>query len=142
MEFKLFDGLIVISGELKDFFLKDLSLKMNILEVPILINYYEETLDENDFRIIKPNLVYTGSLRNDKDGVLILIKAFFKILPNHPNVRFILTGDLESSADKEKILALIDKLGIKGKSGICRICFESRIDRNYIYCICLIVGKT
>ena len=38
LEFKLFDGLIVISGELKDFFLKDLFLKMNILEVPILIN--------------------------------------------------------------------------------------------------------
>ena len=114
-EFKLFDGIIVISGALKDFFLKDLSLKTKVLEVPILINISEKPLIKNEPGLIEPNMVYTGSLLNNKDGVLTIIKAFVKVLPNHPNAKLILTGDLEKSVDKKIILSLIDELSIKEK---------------------------
>lgn len=114
-EFKLFDGLIVISGALKDFFIKDLSLKTKVLEIPILINISEKSLIKNEPGLIKPNLVYTGSLLNNKDGILTIIKAFVKVLPSHPNTRLILTGDLEKSVDKKIILSLIDELHINEK---------------------------
>jgi len=115
IEFKLFDGLIVISGALKDFFSKDLSLHTKLLEVPILIDSFKASSDKTDLKTIKPNLVYTGSLCNDKDGVFILIKAYARIIKEHQNVRLIMTGDLDESPDKEKILTLIDRLNIKGK---------------------------
>lgn len=114
-EFKLFDGLMVISGALKDFFLKDLLLKIKITEVPILIDSTKGTFDNNGLITIKPNLVYTGSLLDHKDGVIIIIKAFARILQNHPEISLIMTGDLEGSINKEEILSLIDKLNLKGK---------------------------
>jgi glycosyltransferase involved in cell wall biosynthesis len=114
-EFKMFDGIIVISGALKDFFSKDLSLHTKLLEVPILIDSYKASSDKTELKAIKPNLVYTGSLCNDKDGVFILIKAYARIIKEHQDVRLIMTGDLDESPDKEKILTLIDALNIKGK---------------------------
>ncbi len=113
-EFKLFDGMTVISGALKDFFLKDLLLHTKIAEVPILIDCTNATLNKNS-PTIKPTLVYTGSLLDHKDGVIIIIKAFARILQNHPEVKLIMTGNLDESVDKEEILLHIDKLNLKGK---------------------------
>ena len=114
-EFKMFDGLIVISGALKEFFLKDLLLTTKIVEIPILIDSTKGTLNNNGVATIKPNLVYTGSLLDHKDGVTIILKAFARILKNHPELCLIMTGDLEGSVNKMEILTLIDKLDLTGK---------------------------
>lgn len=114
-EFQLFDGLLVISETLKDFFLNNLSLKMKVLVVPILINSSNAKLNKHSPATIEPNLIYTGSLINKKDGILIIIKAFSRILKENRNLRLKLTGEIANSIDKEKILTLIDNLGIKGK---------------------------
>lgn len=113
MEFQLFDGILVISEALKDFFMNDLVLKARIEEIPILIesNGIKNGVDVS--QTIRPTLVYTGSLLNQKDGVLTIIKAFKKILRNHPGVKLILTGDLQRSVDKEEIILLIEKLELK-----------------------------
>ncbi len=113
-EFKLFDGLMVISGALKDFFLKDLSLKIKIVEVPIIIDT-SNNIFNNGSLPVKRNLVYTGSLLDHKDGVIIIIKAFARILRNNPELNLVLTGDLETSVSKSEILSLIDELDLKGK---------------------------
>jgi glycosyltransferase involved in cell wall biosynthesis len=114
-EFRLFDGLIVVSAALKDFFLRDLSLKIKILEVPILINSIEDPMNMNDLSESSSTLVYTGSLLNNKDGILIILMAFAKILQEHPNVKLIMTGDLDGSVDKEIIIAKLNVLNIKNK---------------------------
>jgi glycosyltransferase involved in cell wall biosynthesis len=113
-EFKLFDGLIVISGALKDFFLKDLALTTRIVEVPIIIDTSRE-ISTNGSLPVRRNLVYTGSLLDHKDGVIIIIRAFARILRNNPDLTLVLTGDLEASVSRSEILALIDQLDIKGK---------------------------
>jgi glycosyltransferase involved in cell wall biosynthesis len=113
-EFKLFDGLIVISGALKDFFLKDLSLKTKIVEVPIIIDTSNNIFNNGPSQV-KPNLVYTGSLLDHKDGVIIIIRAFARILQNNPVISLVLTGDLEASTSRAEILSVIDELGLKGK---------------------------
>lgn len=111
-EFKLFDGIMVISSQLKKFFLTDLSLQTKIIEIPILIDSSKDILSNNDMKTIKPTLVYTGSLLDYKDGVTIIIKAFAGILKKYPQLKLILTGDLNKSDDKEGILSLIDKLNL------------------------------
>ena len=113
-EFKLFDGLMVISGALKDFFLKDLSLKIKIVEVPIIIDS-SNYISNNGSSPVRRNLVYTGSLLDHKDGVLIIIRAFARILRNNPDLILVLTGDLEASVSRSEILSLIDELNLKGK---------------------------
>lgn len=114
-EFRLFDGMIAISGALKDFFQKDLGLKVKILEVPILVDSNNLTRSKNGHETIKTNLVYTGSLLDHKDGVITIIKAFARILKNHPDFKLVMTGDLNGSVNKPEILNLIDTLDVAGK---------------------------
>lgn len=112
-EFKLYDGIIVISSQLKRFFLNDFSLKTKIIEVPILIDSSNDILLNDKIKKIEPNLVYTGSLSDRKDGVVAIIKAFAEILKKYPNIKLILTGDINQSDVKEEILFLIDTLNLR-----------------------------
>jgi glycosyltransferase involved in cell wall biosynthesis len=114
-EFRLFDGMIAISGALKDFFQKDLGLKLKIIEVPILIDCNTMPSVKNGHGSKKTNLVYTGSLLDHKDGVITIIKAFARILKDHPDLKLVMTGDLNGSVSKTAILNLIDNLELKGK---------------------------
>ncbi|MGE5456925.1 MAG: glycosyltransferase family 4 protein, partial [Methanococcaceae archaeon] len=114
-EFKLFDGLIVISGTLKDFFSKEMLLRIKMVEVPILIDSTKRSPGKNGSTTIKPNLVYTGSLLDHKDGVINIVKAFARVVQDHPDVSLILTGNIDGSVDKPEILSLIDKLDLAGK---------------------------
>ncbi len=111
-EFNLFHGIIVISDTLRDFFIKDLSLKVKILEVPILIDNKNHSLDKRNISV-EPNLVYTGSLIDRKDGILIIIKAFSRIAESFPHIRLIMTGDINSSPDKEKVFEYLETYKIK-----------------------------
>jgi glycosyltransferase involved in cell wall biosynthesis len=115
LEFKLFDGIMVISSALKEFFANDLLLNTQIEEVPILIDNPENISNNGFSPQRKPILVYTGSLLDNKDGVITIIKAFSKILQNHPDARLVLTGDIERSADRGKILSAINELSLNGK---------------------------
>jgi glycosyltransferase involved in cell wall biosynthesis len=114
-EFRLFDGMIAISGALKDFFQKDLGLELKIIEVPILIDCSILSLNENGHPVKKTNLVYTGSLRDHKDGVITIIKAFGRLLENHPDLKLVMTGDLNGSVSKTEILDQINSLKLNDK---------------------------
>lgn len=114
-EFRLFDGMIAISGALKEFFQKDLGLNLKIIEVPILIDCSTLTGVKNGHAVNKTNLVYTGSLLEHKDGVITIIKAFDRILKNHPDLKLVMTGDLNGSVSKTAILNLVDNLKLHGK---------------------------
>lgn len=140
-EYRLFDGLIVISEELKTFFSKDLSLKAKILEIPILINNKETRAVDNDLIKINPHLVYTGSLIDKKDGILNIIKAFAMILEEHPNSKLIMTGDVNKSTDKKKILRLIHELCIKDKIELTGYISKEKLNEITSTAIALILAK-
>jgi len=107
-EFRLFDGMIVISRELKDFFSRDMKLNLKMIEVPILVE--TNSISKNGIPARKANLVYTGSLLEHKDGVTTIIRAFARILPDHPGLKLIMTGNIEGSVSKKEILDLIQSL--------------------------------
>lgn len=107
--FSLHDGMIVISKSLKDFFQKDLNIKLKYHVTPILIEN-EDELKENN---ITNNILYTGSLLDHKDGVIILIKAFSRIIKHKPDLCLVMTGNLNKTKDKEKILNAIKEEGIE-----------------------------
>jgi glycosyltransferase involved in cell wall biosynthesis len=113
-EFRMFDGLIVISPALVDFFSRELNLKTRIIEIPILIGNAGMNKLSAGMDGYSPVFVYTGSLIDHKDGVVIIIEAFAKVVSSYPDARLILTGDIERSGDRNLILETIDKLGIKG----------------------------
>lgn len=109
--FSLFDGIIVISETLKEFFKYDLNVKTKYYVNPILI----EDKIKNSKRSISNNIVYTGSLLDHKDGILTLVKAFSKVVKCYPDLRLVMTGNLENSADKKNILGEIKRARIESK---------------------------
>jgi glycosyltransferase involved in cell wall biosynthesis len=110
-EYKMYDGLIVITERLKDLFTKEFSIKAKILIVPILSNSCmlgsKKILNKK-----KRTLVYTGSLHDHKDGITIILKAFAKILETHTDIKLIMTGDLDKTSNKQNILNLVNELKI------------------------------
>ena len=84
-EYRLFDGILVISKTLGDFFQKEMSLKIKTFDIPILIDSDKINPDHHLSVKVKPNLVYTGSLLHYKDGVLTIIKAFSIIMQKNRN---------------------------------------------------------
>lgn len=141
LEFKLFDGLMVISDALKSFFINDLSIKINIIKVPILVDSSKEELNRYGLLTIRSSLVYSGSLENQKDGIFIIIKAFAKIIQNHSYLELILTGDLNKSCDKEEVLSLIDKLNLIGKVKLAGYVSKEKLNEFTYTALALLSAK-
>ena len=111
-EYRLFDGLITITKPLQKFYSQELSLPTNSLNIPIIIDKNAIKKFRKDDGNHSANFVYTGSLIDEKDGVLIIIKAFSIVQKKYSNIRLTMTGDIENSPDKDKILALIQELSL------------------------------
>jgi glycosyltransferase involved in cell wall biosynthesis len=139
-EFRLFDGLMVISPALKQFFQNDMSLKIRVAEVPIIIDSSQEKPSKNN-REGSPLLVYTGSLLDHKDGVTIILKAFAMVVKKHPSARLIMAGDLNSSPDKVKILSVMKQLRIDDKTEFTGYVSKERLHEIKSQASMLVVAK-
>lgn len=108
--FPIFDGVIVISDALKDLAKKYCTPKCIIQKIPILVDYDEYNLSNNLFSSEYPYIFHSGTLYEQKDGILGMIEAFgiANQSLNH-KIRFILTGTIEKSPHAGKIKVLIDK---------------------------------
>ncbi len=107
--FNLNDGIIVISRSLEEFFFRDLSINCSYHIIPILIEHF----DEKPEYTINNNIVYTGSLLDSKDGVIRLLQAFSKVLKKDSSLGLVMTGDLNRTKDKERIISTIKEEGIE-----------------------------
>ncbi|MEI7526678.1 MAG: glycosyltransferase, partial [Mariniphaga sp.] len=88
------------------------------IKVPVLA---EEKLDSEPLEPAQtlpesPYILHTGSLSDKKDGITGMLKAFALALPElAQEVKFVMTGYIEYSNDKLKILEVIDKFKIREK---------------------------
>ncbi|MCX6232336.1 MAG: glycosyltransferase [Bacteroidetes bacterium] len=118
VKYSIFDGIVVISETLLNFFTLDYPVKAKIIVLPIITEI--KTNSETVFSEISNNLVYTGSLSQKKDGILTIIKAFASINYKYPTIKLILTGDLRFSDVKMEVIDFIkekeldDKIIFKG----------------------------
>jgi glycosyltransferase involved in cell wall biosynthesis len=139
-EFRLFDGLMVISPALRQFFQNDMSLNIRVAEVPIII----DSSQDKPLEIKKeenPLLVYTGSLLDHKDGVTIILKAFARVVKKHPSARLIMAGDLNSSPDKGRILSVMKQLMIDDKTEFTGYVSKERLHELKSKASMLVVAK-
>ena len=107
--FSLYDGIMVISVTLKEFLQKELNINCRYHIIPILVGNTDKKTESK----VSNNIVYTGSLIDHKDGILLLLKAFSKIIKHYPHYRLVMTGNLNNSNDKEKILLAIKEENIE-----------------------------
>jgi len=120
--YKRIDALFAISYFLQEKYKTVVSKKAQVYLIPVIVD---------DKEIYKPevkrtrNLVYTGPLNQKKDGILTIIKSFTKIADEYKDINLIMTGNLEKSSDREKILELVENSPFKE-----RMCFKGFVSRE------------
>lgn len=139
--FKKFDGHIVISEALYEV-AKQYS-KMPIIKVPIIIDTEISKTINNDTSPVKtPYIFHSGTLTERKDGVCGMLEAFGIAKPSLPeNVRFVLTGNINNSPDKEKIKEIINKYHIENSVDFVGYLDTETLRRYQKYCSLVIINK-
>ncbi len=116
-----FDGLYVISDKLRDFFLPYNNKIEKILTV-VDTNFFNSTSTKYfDFNYI----AYCGTMRGNKDGVPLLIRAFARIILDFPDYKLVLIGDNSDQNSIKEVINTICNLKIKDK-----VIFTGLIDRE------------
>jgi glycosyltransferase involved in cell wall biosynthesis len=88
----LFDGMIIMTRSLENYYVPLMKKKSKYLKVPILVDAarFENVAPAN---IDGPYIAYCGDPTGNKDGVPILIEAFSLIAQKHPDVKLYIIGD-------------------------------------------------
>ena len=115
-QFPLCDGFIAISDALVTLAEKYKRTNAKVLKVPILVDFEKYCLTDQSNKVDIPYIFHSGTLYEQKDGILGMIEAFGIALRQIPfPIRFISTGKMENSPHKEAIHGLIEKYQLKDK---------------------------
>lgn len=109
-----YDGMICISQPLYDLANKYIKPKALLIKVPILVDAEVFDKDQINIYVESPFIFHSGTLTEQKDGILGAIEAFAMANNALPyNINFVLTGNLEKSQDCHKIKELISKYSLQ-----------------------------
>ncbi|MDF9796750.1 glycosyltransferase involved in cell wall biosynthesis [Catalinimonas alkaloidigena] len=108
----LYDGLIVISNNLKSFYEEQIGDKVSYALIPVLV-------DCQEFTSIPANkesyVAYAGNLSQDKDGLYTQLEAFAQASRKFPELKFYIIGKAQRQQTKEKADEIIKELKIQDK---------------------------
>ena len=108
--YKLFDGLIVMTKPLMEYFKDKVRKNCQLFGMPM-------TVDMERFAISKKEseygnyIAYCGNMAGNKDGVLNLIDAFNIVSHKIPSVKLLLIGGSSSPDDWENIVDTVKTIG-------------------------------
>lgn len=115
-QFPLCDGFIAISDALVILAEKYKRTNAKVQKVPILVDFEKYCITDKSNEVDVPYIFHSGTLYEQKDGILGMIEAFGIALRQIPfPIRFIFTGKIENSPHKEAIHGLIEKYQLKDK---------------------------
>ena len=108
--FPIFDGVIPISDALAEIAKQYCNPKCLIQKIPILVDYDKYNLPDNSSLAEYPYMFHSGTLYEQKDGILGMIEAFgIATQKLNYKIHFVLTGSLENSPHSKEIQSLIEK---------------------------------
>jgi glycosyltransferase involved in cell wall biosynthesis len=118
---KLFDGFLVISKALQEYFKPYLRENIKLFLLPILVEPDRFNYQDN---YLQNYISYCGSMQGDKDGVPILIEAFSKISNRFQDFKLQLIGDTSFLGFKQ-LKDRIEELKIEDN-----VVFTGRVERE------------
>ena len=122
---KLFDGMIVMTQPLMDYFRPLVRKKCKLVKIPM-------TVDISRFDNVSSNnqygdyVAYCGYMGGNKDGVENLLEAFTYVEKKYPNFKLILAGSASSNEEFEKLKNKAKDFGLRN------VIFAGRVSRNEI----------
>lgn len=126
LHYRLFDGSFLMTKTLVNYFDNNKLVTKPILHVPMTVEVDRFSHSPEEKGSSK-EIVYTGMLDDKKDGTDILIKAFSKISPEHPEYFLSLYGEASSPADNKRYAEMAEQLNVRDK-----IRFHGRVSRDLI----------
>lgn len=107
-QFPRLDGIVSISDALLSLARTYTLSTCKHIKVPIMVDFAQYYLPDNSAKANVPYIFHSGTLYQQKDGILGMIEAFGMAIQkiNYP-VKFISTGNLEKSPHKDEIERLI-----------------------------------
>lgn len=124
LHYHLFNGYLLITNALVEYFSKEISKTKPKLHVPMMVDF--ERFDKK--RLIKTKrkeIVYCGILSAKKDGVDILIRAFKDLSDRDLEFTLSLYGQARSEKSLNKFLLLVKELDLEQK-----VSFYGQINRD------------
>ena len=110
---RCFDGMVVISDELKRYFQSKMKKRIKIKVVPIIIEPERFNIKNSNFKINEDYIAYCGYMWGDKDGIPILIESFSKIVRKFKDLKLLLVGDTSNEVEYGKLKEKIKNLNIE-----------------------------
>ncbi|MBN1460290.1 MAG: glycosyltransferase family 4 protein [Armatimonadetes bacterium] len=113
--YRLFDGVIVISGYLERHMRPLLRAKTGMLRVPIFVDadaFAQATSAEAD----NPVVAYCGILNEAKDGVITLMRSFALATHDIPDARLLLIGDSYAESNIPRFRSVAAEIGIADRT--------------------------
>lgn len=124
--FKLFDGMIIMTNSLNEYFSDKVSKKCARIVVPMTVDVTRfsniSSIDNNFGEYI----AYCGDVGGNKDGVENLINSFKIVCNKYSNINLVLIGDSKEKNALNKLKEYVDKNGIRN------VIFTGRVERNLI----------
>lgn len=118
--YKLFDGLVVVNDALMNYFRSRIRTKAKMMKFPMIVD--PERFQKSGIKSTDNNYIaYCGDMRNNKDGIPLLIEAFNIVYGKHPNIKLYLIGntdginEVDEFKQKIKELELCEEIVFTGK---------------------------
>lgn len=100
--YKLFDGLVVMTKPLMDYFSTKVKKNCRLIEIPMTVDLERFSIGKTDSKYGN-YIAYCGNMAGNKDGVMNLIEAFDIASKQVQNVNLLLIGDSTTPEDLVKI---------------------------------------
>lgn len=124
--YKLFDGLIVMTKPLMDYFETKVRKNCRLIEVPMTVDLDRFSIEKSQETTYGNYIAYCGNMAGNKDGVMNLIEAFDIASKQIQNVKLLLIG---GSTTPEDLVRIMDFAKDKGDG---RIIFYGKATREEI----------
>jgi glycosyltransferase involved in cell wall biosynthesis len=123
--YRLFDGFIVMTGALENYYKHKGRKSARFLLLPMSVDFDRFNIKQLPAR--ENTITYSGSMDNKKDGVDLLIRAFGIVHKEHPDWNLVLIGEIPSPDISAKMKTLVKSLQIAGN-----VIFTGKVSREQI----------
>lgn len=110
------DGMIAISDALVEYARQHCSPNAHIVKIPILVDFPKYEMADESEKAFIPYIFHSGTLYQQKDGFLSMLKAFAKASKQLPfDVHFVSTGNPKGTRHEAEINEIINTHNINDK---------------------------
>lgn len=123
--YKLFDGMIIMTQPLLDYFMNLVRKDCVLVKIPMTVDIsrFDNVGGDNQYGNYA---AYCGNMSGNKDGVQNLIEAFAYVEPVHPDFKLVLIGDADTKEEFDFIREKSKSLNLKN------VIFTGRVSRDTI----------